>query len=256
MIRGMTLTDQLIQEIATAISSGGLIQEDGRLPSETELSQSYGVSRATVRDVLARLESAGVVVRRQGIGTFVSEPLRTQPGMIWGWLDQAPAFADLIKQSGYEAECELLSTSAIPAGELGVHLNIPPDETIITFEKRFSADGAAIIYSWTSLAESLVARCNELSPLPQDAFRQSIYQFLQKQCRHKVSYQTSEIHAIQADALLADHLRCDLGLPLLRVAEIGYSEQGQPLFYAIHTFRGDRVSFRQIRIPTFTIEPR
>ena len=255
MIRGTALTDQLMQEIAGAISSGALIKEDGRLPSETELSQTYGVSRATVRDVLARLESAGVVVRRQGIGTFISEPLRNQPGMIWGWLDQAPAFVDLISQSGYDAECTLLSTNTIPAGELGAHLNVASDEKVLTIEKVFSADGTPIIYSSTTLAERLIERCNEISPLSHQDYSQSIYQLLQNHCQHKVNYQTSEIHAIQADTILAGHLGCETGAPLLHVAEIGYAEPGHPLFYAIHYFRGDRVSFRQIRIPTFTVEP-
>ncbi|HSM58355.1 MAG TPA: GntR family transcriptional regulator, partial [Candidatus Sulfomarinibacteraceae bacterium] len=187
MIRGTALTDQLMQEIAGAISSGALIKEDGRLPSETELSQTYGVSRATVRDVLARLESAGVVVRRQGIGTFISEPLRNQPGMIWGWLDQAPAFVDLISQSGYDAECTLLSTNTIPAGELGAHLNVASDEKVLTIEKVFSADGTPIIYSWTTLAESLIERCHEIRRLSHEFYRQSIYKLLQIHCQHTVN---------------------------------------------------------------------
>jgi DNA-binding GntR family transcriptional regulator len=207
-----------------------------------------------VRDALARLESAGVVIRRHGIGTFLSEPLRARPGMIWGWLDEAPAFEDLISQSGYEARCHLLSTGTIPAAEVANHLNISPDEIAVTIEKRFTADETPIIYSWTALAKGLVDEHNEFSSIPREAFQQSIYEFLQQYCQHNVSYQTSEVHAIEADETMAEQLTGDIGAPLLQVAEIGYSEEGVPLFYATHCFRGDRVSFRLIRIPTFTVE--
>lgn len=45
----------------------------GRLPTERELSGAMGVSRVTTRSALQELEKEGLVVRRQGAGTFVSE---------------------------------------------------------------------------------------------------------------------------------------------------------------------------------------
>lgn len=44
------------------------------LPSERELGETYGVSRMTARQVLALLESEGLVYRRPPRGTFVAEP--------------------------------------------------------------------------------------------------------------------------------------------------------------------------------------
>jgi GntR family transcriptional regulator len=244
-----------MQEIATEISKGKMVQYDGRLPSETELSQQYGVSRSTVREVLARLESAGVVVRRRGIGTFISEPLRSQPDMIWGWLDQAPAFIDLISQSGYEARDEVINLELIPAGEVASHLDLQEDESIVAFEKVFYADETPILYSWTAIARKLLEHVDDTALLSEEIYHPSVYQFLQKYCQYDVSYQTSEVHALNASESIANHLQTETGAPLLHVAEIAYAREGLPLFYATHYFRGDRVSFRQIRIPTFTIEP-
>ena len=41
------------------------------IPSERELCNEYGVSRATVREVLKSLTQSGYLIRKQGIGTFV-----------------------------------------------------------------------------------------------------------------------------------------------------------------------------------------
>ncbi|MGZ7278189.1 GntR family transcriptional regulator, partial [Streptococcus pyogenes] len=44
-----------------------------KLSSERELTQIYGVSRITVRLALQELENRGLVYKKHGKGTFVSE---------------------------------------------------------------------------------------------------------------------------------------------------------------------------------------
>jgi DNA-binding FadR family transcriptional regulator len=44
---------------------------NARLPSETDLAQRFGASRPVVREALARLRDDGVVVSRQGSGSYV-----------------------------------------------------------------------------------------------------------------------------------------------------------------------------------------
>lgn len=50
----------------------GTFVEGQRLPTEQELMEQFGVSRAPVQQAMRSLESVGVVERRSGAGTFVS----------------------------------------------------------------------------------------------------------------------------------------------------------------------------------------
>ena len=44
---------------------------EGRLPTESELAATFGVSRPTIREALSRLRSDGVIDSKRGAGSFV-----------------------------------------------------------------------------------------------------------------------------------------------------------------------------------------
>ena len=67
------LYSQLVSIIKRNISAGTLTP-GALLPSEAELCRTFDVSRSTVRQAIGELESEGLVVRKQGRGTFVAEP--------------------------------------------------------------------------------------------------------------------------------------------------------------------------------------
>src|SRR5262245_27741878 len=51
---------------------GGTLRPGQRLPTEAEAVQRFGVSRTVVREALSRLQAAGLVETRHGVGTFVA----------------------------------------------------------------------------------------------------------------------------------------------------------------------------------------
>lgn len=64
------LGDTLYGQILEQIVSGALVEGD-KLPSENQICRSFQVSRPTVREALMRLHADGLVMTRQGSGTFV-----------------------------------------------------------------------------------------------------------------------------------------------------------------------------------------
>jgi len=65
-------SERLAAELRRKIGAGDWRPGD-QLPSVTELSQAYSVSRATVSKALRTLVGEGLVVTRHGWGTFVAE---------------------------------------------------------------------------------------------------------------------------------------------------------------------------------------
>ncbi len=67
------LYQQLKALLATQIADG-LLQPDAPLPSERQLCDEFGLSRATVRDALRELNREGLIRTVPGRGTFVTAP--------------------------------------------------------------------------------------------------------------------------------------------------------------------------------------
>ncbi|MGI9436318.1 MAG: FadR/GntR family transcriptional regulator [Geminicoccaceae bacterium] len=66
------VTDRVYQEVRNLIRSGE-IAPGGRIPNERRLAETKGVSRTQVRDALLMLQKEGLVERKIGSGTYLSE---------------------------------------------------------------------------------------------------------------------------------------------------------------------------------------
>lgn len=70
-IKKENTTDMIYSQLLDMIFSGEW-KEGYQIPSETELSTQFGVSRGPVREALQRLNAMGVIISQQGRGSFVS----------------------------------------------------------------------------------------------------------------------------------------------------------------------------------------
>lgn len=64
----------LAQELVTVLSEqirDGQLKRGDKLPTESAIMEAHGVSRTVVREAISRLQAAGQVETRHGIGTFV-----------------------------------------------------------------------------------------------------------------------------------------------------------------------------------------
>jgi DNA-binding FadR family transcriptional regulator len=68
--RPRTLAQGLVESFGDGIRDGRLAP-GAKLPTESELMAAFGVSRTVVREALSRLQAAGMIETRHGIGSFV-----------------------------------------------------------------------------------------------------------------------------------------------------------------------------------------
>ncbi len=68
--RTRSLTTDLVEALGDRIRDGSLAA-GSKLPTEAAIIEEFGVSRTVVREAISRLQAAGMVETRHGVGTFV-----------------------------------------------------------------------------------------------------------------------------------------------------------------------------------------
>jgi GntR family transcriptional regulator, transcriptional repressor for pyruvate dehydrogenase complex len=108
--RGRSLAHDVVEGIAGQVKAQTLRPGD-KLPTEAEIMRTWGVSRTVVREALSRLQAAGLVETKHGVGTFVLSPqstggLRIDPAEIATAVD---VMAVLELRISLETECAALA---------------------------------------------------------------------------------------------------------------------------------------------------
>lgn len=120
-----------------------------RLPSEPQLARNFKVSRFTVAKAVEQLVKDGLIVRKQGSGTFVAEaPLRRQPGYLL-------SFTEAVVAAGHKATHKVLAFAPV-AWSPG--LPYPPETPLILFDRLRFVDGMAVARHRSTLSAELVGR--------------------------------------------------------------------------------------------------
>ena len=100
-------------ELAGRITSGA-IPPGSRLPTEPQLAEDLGVSRATLREALRSLEEDGFVTRRRGAGTFATHRPRLRNN-----LDVNFGVTEAIRASGMDPGTAETNVEITPAERSG-----------------------------------------------------------------------------------------------------------------------------------------
>jgi GntR family transcriptional regulator len=215
------------QEIAQTLRQR--VQREGPghvLPSESELSQEFGVSRVTVRRALERLRDDGLLESRQGFGWFVAAA-RVQQRL--GRLD---TIESQLQERGVRAERQVLEFAfeAAPA-----HVaEVLGSEQVLRVKRLNLADGApfAVVTVWcpAELGQHLSRR---------DVERQPFYELLGT----RLLGATQTIGAAAVGERDAGLLEVPVGSPVLRCERITTSVEGVPVLLSEHLFPAHRTEF-------------
>ena len=116
--------EKVKQAISEKIATGHWRAHD-RIPSEAELVAQFGFSRMTINRALRELTDEGLLVRLQGVGTFVAEP-KGQSALF-----EIRSIADEIAARHHHHRCEVLKLDAVQASaEQAAELNVAEGTSI------------------------------------------------------------------------------------------------------------------------------
>jgi GntR family transcriptional regulator len=237
--RNLTLARQAAQEVMEGIQSGALAGDDGLLPSEAALSQRIGVSRATLREALSQLEQGGFIVRRHGIGTFVSP---RHPLVVAG-LEELQSIETLARRTGVEihmGECEIRERAADP-GEAEA-LKIATGTAVLAVE-RVMLSGDRPIAFLIDVVPTDILDAGELG----DSFDGSVLDLLLRRGDPPLKHSHTELVAEAADSGLAQRLRLRVGDPLLTFTARLVAATGRVVDYSVSYFSPGHFRFHVIR---------
>lgn len=214
------------------------LQPGDPFPPEPELAKRLAISRSTLRRALNMLQEEGLIVRRQGIGTFVCDRQPLESG-----LERLESVLTLASRTGVEArsaglEVEVVEAEVAAAQALDVALGTP-----LLCVKR------VILFSDTPVAyfEDLVlTQCLDEADIT-PAFGGSVLDHLRRHCPQGISQALAEITSVPADPTLARLLQLSDGTAIVLIKEIVYDVEGRPIDYSLNYFVPDEFTFRVVR---------
>ncbi|MDH4145367.1 MAG: GntR family transcriptional regulator [Acidimicrobiia bacterium] len=241
-VRQASLAAQIEEIVGRRIAAGEFGPGD-QLPSEHELADQLGVSRATIRIALAALARRGLLVSRQGVGTFVSEASR-----IANDLAAALDFHEVIRAGGAEPSVHFDAARLAPAGERAASaLRVGTDDVVHRAAKRFAAAGVTVVYSLTSipvavLGPELAGRV-EADP----ALSEPMFDFFERQVGQRTSYQLTSLRACSGREV--DHPGSDLApeAPVLEMDEVGFTTENLAIWHSINWYVPGSMAFQLVR---------
>lgn len=229
---------QLAEALKAAIVKQRL-PRGARLPTERELIDRTRVSRVTVRAAVGLLERQGWLVRKQGLGTFVANPVKQELG------PGVRTITEVLAGSGITPNVDVLSHRVEEAPQrIAETLGLLK---VLCVHRRFR-DGdqplaLMIAYLPTGLGEAVEPLLKSATDEQTAQAMESTYTMWERRLQVPISRANYEIHAAGASLEVAGALNLPLGSPVLVLERTSYGHDDKPLEVVEFHYRPERYRF-------------
>lgn len=220
-----------LEEVLRNSICNGEWEPNHAIPSEFELSRTYGVSRMTARSVVTQLVNDGLLRRVQGKGTFVVEQKIATTSLAY------VGVREQLERLGYQTTTRLIAFRQIEADQrLADILGIMQGDGVHFVERVRLVDGKPI-----SIHRSYIPKI--LAPTLSDERMESeqLCVILQQEFGLNAAAVSETLESVQASAEEAQLLQIDRRFPLLMLEDINKNANGRIFEYTRVLFRGDKV---------------
>ena len=208
----------------------GVWKPGDRLPTETEMVETYGVSRMTVRTVLDMLVKEALIYRQAGRGTFVAHATLEQG------LSHLISFTEDMQRRGLTASTRVLFSGLIPAtAYIAERLGIKVGEELACLKRLRLADGEPMCIEHSHFVHKY---CRGI--LNRDLSTHSLRDVKIRKYGIRWSHARQTIQAINASRETAGLLGIRLGGALLFFERVSFSQDNVPMEFLQAYYRGER----------------
>jgi GntR family transcriptional regulator len=181
------------------------------IPNEFEIAAEFGVSQGTARKAISDLAAEGLVVRRQGKGTFVVE--HTPAHVLF-------RFFSIFDESGVAVipdSRDVTPSLAEADGEERRALGLGEGQRVVRIARTRMRDGVTFIRETIAVPEMVFPGLVDRPQLPN-----TLYDLYQKEYGVLVMRTDDRLSAVAADDETAAVLGIAAGAPLLRIERIAF----------------------------------
>ena len=223
------LYQQLKEKILANISAGAY-SKGQRIPTEKELSETFGMSRVTVRRAVKDLEKEGILVSYPKRGTFVAQHSFRRN------ISHNSSFTEICEASGLKAGAKTIKSVIEDATPEDVQaFGISKNSKVIVLERIRYADKIPVAIETSRFPESYSFLIEE------DLNNKSMISVLaEKYNIHFTSKGTTTIKLVNATYEQSKYLSLPKGYPLISISCISYDENGKPCHDSRQLIVGDK----------------
>lgn len=205
-----------------------VLKPNQALPPERELASDLSVSRITVRKALDTLVGEGLLVRRQGAGTFVAGRVEKQ-------FAKLSSFTEDMAARGRVARSEwMLRAAGEVTPEEALTLGLGPGAPVLRFNRVRYADDVAMALEYSTIAGYGLA-----GP---EVVESSLYAALEA-TGNRPARALQRLRAVLFDAEQAALLGVKPGAPGLYIERRGFLDDGRIIEATRSWYRGDAYDF-------------
>lgn len=215
--------------LATRIAEG-LLQPGTPLPSERQLSDEFGVSRATVREALRKLSHEGLIRTVPGRGTFVATP---QTGLTVQ-VSLAGFTADVGRQ-GMTSSSVLLDAGLItsPTPELIQAMRLQPGEEVVKLERLRAVNNVPL-----ALHTAYLRHCLCPQVLHHNLAQESLYSLLRDEYGLTLARAEEQVYAALANQREMKLLNLSYPAAVLHAERTTFLDTGEVIEFSSATYCG------------------
>jgi GntR family transcriptional regulator len=218
---GRPLYAQVRERLTERIRTG--TWKPGQLiPNEFEIAAEFQVSQGTARKAISELAADGLVVRRQGRGTFVVE--RTPASVQFRFFNIFDAAGNAVLPDSRDVQSTVADASAAERAALG----LDEEGQVIRIARTRTREGTAFIREWIALPQALFSGLLDRGAIPN-----TLYDLFQKDFGILVMRTDDRLSAVAADAETAAALAIEPGAPLLRIERIAFALDDTPVEWRV-----------------------